>query len=606
MTFDRDRHPDYEELISASLRGDLSDAERRRLDTHLDGCASCRDTLAAFSEQRRIMGGLRHVPPPRDLGARVRAGIERRAPLGRVPWWRRPPAILAGVGGGLAVVAGALLALVLLDEPADDPEVGRNSPTPSIAVEPSPTTGEEPTVAPLETPAATAVPTLPPASLAPTSESLEPSPTASPVESTPEPEAFLAVTGPTGNQQMTVREGSPDTTTGTTLAEVETPPDATGAQTGVPIVAELSPDGQWIAFVVDLGLSGQTEIRATRVAEATPSDDPEASPPIETPVAVGETVKLADSVGGSPFVEHLFWAQDSRYLAFTVVDREDASTDAWIFDPATGEVSRLTNVGNAYAGSWVPATEGSPLLWLSTAGEEPRSYLRSFHEADQDEIVAVDPADGLYPATTNVFQPIVSPNGALVIYWTGRMDRPEGEWLFVDGGAPVLAETRRDSERGFTFEEAREVFRDVPVGEAGFESAAIRWGPDGDAFAVWEAAWTGEDLGVEAPFPDRGRVYLTRATDPRGLTEVHAIDVADVPQDSSVVDVKVDGTGMHLALTARKPIAGDLSSPEAELFLVTRNTGNVADEVEVLGSEPEQWFGPAVFTPEAWAELIGQ
>jgi hypothetical protein len=200
----------------------------------------------------------------------------------------------------------------------------------------------------------------------------------------------------------------------------------------------------------------------------------------------------------------------------------------------------------------------------------------------------------------------VSPNGALVIYWTGRMDRPEGEWLFVDGGAPVLAETRRDSERGFTFEEAREVFRDVPVGEAGFESAAIRWGPDGDAFAVWEAAWTGEDLGVEAPFPDRGRVYLTRATDPRGLTEVHAIDVADVPQDSSVVDVKVDGTGMHLALTARKPIAGDLSSPEAELFLVTRNTGNVADEVEVLGSEPEQWFGPAVFTPEAWAELIGQ
>ena len=154
-----------------------------------------------------------------------------------------------------------------------------------------------------------------------------------------------------------------------------------------------------------------------------------------------------------------------------------------------------------------------------------------------------------------MFQPIVSPNGALVIYWTGRMDRPEGEWLFVDGGAPVLAENRRDSERGFAFEEAREVFRDVPVGEAGFESAAIRWGPDGDAFAVWEAAWTGERPRRRGPYPDRGRVYLTRATDPRGLTEVHAIDVADVPQDSSVVDVKVDGTGMHLALTARKPIA---------------------------------------------------
>src|SRR5918994_1688807 len=79
----------------------------------------------------------------------------------------RRPAILAGVGGGLAVAAGALLALVLLDQPPDDPEVGRNSPTPTIAVEPSPTTGEEPTLAPLETPAASAVPTLPPASLTP-------------------------------------------------------------------------------------------------------------------------------------------------------------------------------------------------------------------------------------------------------------------------------------------------------------------------------------------------------------------------------------------------------------------------------------------------------
>ena len=604
MTFDRDRHPDYEELISASLRGDLTDDERRRLDLHLDGCATCRDTLAAFSEQRRIMAGLRHVPPPRDLGARVRAGIERRAPAGRVPWWRRPPAILAGLGGGLAVVAGALLALVLLDQPAEDPEVGRNSPTPTIAVQPSPT-AEEPTLAPLETPAATVVPTLPPASLAP-SASPEPAPTASPVESTPEPEVFLAVTGPADNQQMTVREGSADTTTGTTLAEVETPPDATGAQTGVPIAAELSPDGQWIAFLVDLGLSGQSEIRATRVGAADPSDDPDASPPLDSPVAVGQTVKLADSVGGSPFVEHLFWSADSRYLAFTVVDREDAGTDAWVFEPATAKVSQLTNVGNAYAASWVPATDGPPLLWLSTAGEEPRSYLRSFHEADQGEIVAVDPADGPYPALPDVFQPIVSPNGALVIYWTGRMDRPEGEWVFADGGTPVLAENRSDGEGGFTFEQAREVFRDVPADLGGFASAAIRWGPDSDAFAVWEAVWTGEDLGDETPYPDAGRVYLTRATDPRGLTQVHGIDVADVPEGSTVVDVKVAGTGRHLALTARKPIPGDLSTPEAELFLVTRNTGDVADEVEVLGSEAEQWFGPAVFTPEEWADLIGE
>src|SRR5688572_19721543 len=108
------RHEPFEELISASLHGELSAVERQRLDAHLDTCAECRATLAAFAEQRRIMAGLRHVAPPRDLGARVRYGIER----GRhadIPWWRRPAVLFVGVGGSLAAVAGALLALVLLN-----------------------------------------------------------------------------------------------------------------------------------------------------------------------------------------------------------------------------------------------------------------------------------------------------------------------------------------------------------------------------------------------------------------------------------------------------------------------------------------------------------
>ena len=63
------RHEPFEELISASLRhGDLTREERQRLDRHLDTCAECRATLAAFSDQRRIVAGVRHVAPPRDLG----------------------------------------------------------------------------------------------------------------------------------------------------------------------------------------------------------------------------------------------------------------------------------------------------------------------------------------------------------------------------------------------------------------------------------------------------------------------------------------------------------------------------------------------------------
>ena len=124
------RHEPFEELISGSLTGDLTDAERERLDAHLDTCAACRATLAAFADQRRIVSGLRHIAPPRDLGARVRAGVERGA-RGVVPWWRRPALMFGGVGGGLAAIAGVLLALVLLNGPTEDAEVGAATATPS-------------------------------------------------------------------------------------------------------------------------------------------------------------------------------------------------------------------------------------------------------------------------------------------------------------------------------------------------------------------------------------------------------------------------------------------------------------------------------------------
>ena len=116
------RHEPFEELISASLQGDLTADERRRLDAHLDGCDQCRQTLAAFSDQRRMLAGLRHVAPPRDLGARVRAGVESAS----IPWWRKPTTIFTAVGGTLAAVTGALLALVVLNGSPSNP--GRPEP----------------------------------------------------------------------------------------------------------------------------------------------------------------------------------------------------------------------------------------------------------------------------------------------------------------------------------------------------------------------------------------------------------------------------------------------------------------------------------------------
>jgi len=565
MSMDR-RHEPFEELISASLHGDLTDEERRSLDGHLDGCERCRQTLAAFSDQRRIVAGLRHLAPPRDLQARIRTGIEAGATA--QPWWRRPPAIFAGVGGGLAVVAGALLALVILNGSSDESPVGQPSVAPT-SVEPvaSATEGAAPTLAPLQSPAASAAPT----------PSVAPEPTATPVERSPEPDAYLAVTGPFDNQLLTVRHGP----TGEGITEADAP-------SGPPVAAELSPDGQWVAYHSEKGLSGFTEVRAVRVSESPGAGTPPSN------VAVGETVILGEGVAGSPFAEHLFWSPDSRYLAFTLIDTEGGGTDVWIFQPADGSVTQLTDVGNAYAGSWVAGDAGSSLLWVSTASETPQSHLLMFN-GGTGEIEVGDPAEGPFASASNVFQPLLSPNGSLVIYWTGRMDRSGEEWAFAEGGAPWLAENVNDGGDGYEFTSSREVFTDLTVGRDAFTAAAISWAPDSDAFAIWNAEWTGISQGSDGVYPDPRRIYLGRATDPRHVTQSHALDAGDVPADATVVDVKVAGTGRHLAITVRYPVPGDLSTPEADLLLVTRNTGNVADEVMVLNQTGPGWYGPALY-----------
>lgn len=558
------RHEPFEELISASLRhGDLTPEERDRLDRHLDDCAECRATLAAFADQRRIVAGLRHVPPPRDLHARIRAGLERRP----IPWWRRPQVAFAGIGGSLALVAGALLAFVVLNGQPNGP-TGQASPIASDAI-----------------PSASVLPSSAP-SVAPSAEpSVAPLPTEPAETPAPEPKVFVAVTGPVDNQLMTIRDGA----TGDTITEVAEP------VSGAPIAAELSPDGQWLAYITTVGETGLHEVRATRIAEAAPSDDPDAEPPIDSPVAVGETVLLGDSVGGGPFLEHLFWSPDARYLAFTLIDPDGGGADVWLFEPGTGDSVQVTDSGRAYAGSWAGSGGSGALLWVSTAGQTPRSDLVPFHHS-AGPTQLVDPTTLGFAHAENVFQPIISPDGALAIFWSGAMDRPGEEWIFVEGGAPWLAENTADGAGGFQFTDARELFGDVTIGRDAFESAAITWGGDSDAYAVWDAAWEGRPQGSdEAPYPDRDRVYFGHATDPRGLTVTHAIDREDVPDGTFVVDVKVSATGRHLVITARYPSAGILDPLRAHLLLVERNTGSVADDVTTLGDGEEGWFGPAAF-----------
>jgi len=599
------RHEPFEELISASLTDDLSAVERQRLDTHLDSCAECRATLAAFADQRRIMSGLRHVGPPRDLGARVRGGIERGR-FATLPWWRRPAVIFTGVGGGLAAVAGALLAIVLLNAPAEEAPVGAAtpSPTPVVSAEPTAlatvsapvfTQPPEPpaTLPPVLTPPPSVAPgaSVPPSTAAPTPPTIEP--TAAP-EASPEPDIYLAYTGPIESPTMAVLEepgASP-------VAEVEPP-------SGPPVAAELSPDGQWLAYITQVGQRGTSEVRATRIAEAPTPNEPGASPALASEIAVGETVVLGESLAGSPFLERMAWSPDARYLAFTLADPETAEADAWLFEPANDPEPRaLTDVGDAYAASWVAAKDGSPLLWISAAGDRPASHLHAISTQTSADAEPIDPTKDAIATAGGVFQPLLSPNGAFAIYWDGRMEQQEDEaWTFVQGGAPYLA-AHDVTEGTYEFSAERLLFSDLDIGQDAFAAAAIAWGGDGDAYAVWDSRWTGrpQSFDDEATYPDQARVYFGHATDPRGLTRIHAIDAGDLRDQATVVDVKVSPTGRHLVITALRPLDGTLSEPMADLLLVTRNTGDVPDEVQVLASGDDGWFGPAAFAIEALVE----
>lgn len=585
MTIDRSRHEAWEELVSAAVTGDVTPDERRRVEAHLADCATCRATWDAFVANRKIVGGLRHYAPPRDLYARVRGGIETGR-LSRTPWWRRPPAIFAGVTGGLAVVAGALLGLVLLD--SQQPEVGQATPTPIVSVAPTPSAEETPRVQPSpsvtpETPAPTPI-SLPPASPDPDATPA-PDPTDPPaLASSPEPDMFLALTGDSDNQALTFREGA----SGEPIGEAGTPAEA-------PIAASMTDDGEWLAFITKDQFRGLQTFRLSRLER--PADDGS--------VEIADTMELATEADGveNPFLDRLDWSHDGRYLAYTVADPETGATDAWVFDTELGEPRQLTSTGNAFAGSFlVPRDpeDTTAQLWVSTAGETPMSYVVDIADGALEDWQPIDPAELETQPFEDVFQPLVSPNGGLVIYWNGRMDPESSQPMFLEGGSPQLAELHDEGSGSgeVSIDNARNLFGDVMVEQNAFSSAGITWGPDGLSIAVWATQWTGEPQAAEGLYPDPGQVYFVRATEPGGVTQARAvdgIDQLDLPEDARIIDVKISPTLRHLLVTVAYSVPGDLAAPRADLFLV-EVVRDGPDDVIRLGDDVEGWVGPAAFS----------
>lgn len=502
MTF-RGGHVD--ELISASLTGDLTEAERAELDAHLARCERCRATLAAFKSERRILSGLPAASPPRDLAARVRAGIEGGSDRA---WWRRPIG-LAALGTSAVTVAAVALALVVLSN--QPPPVGQASGSPEATL-----------------------------SLAPSASTVE---STAPSVGPSTPPTFLAA-GQLGYLELTG-------------ASLEAPRlsfinDATGASisvgtvSGPPIAAALSPNGDWLAYITQKGETGANEVWALHLAD-------------------GAVTALGCSQA-SPFTDRLAWSPDSTYLAYTLVavdlgpasdcptNGASGTTDAWAFATATAKTRNLTHSGDTYAASFF---RNAPFeLAVSVAAPTPISngaYPVTGERDTQD-------------VANNAFLALVSPDGNRGLFWSGTMASAGGIWQFSLGGMPQISGDFRSAGPASPWV-GTPLFTDLtPVGGAAFAYGKFTWGPDSDLIAFWDGAWTGVPQSADGKYPSQQDVYVGRVS--TGLLTSSSRLGQRPPADSYVVDVTFTPDGTAAVVTIGLASAGIGDPPSAYLEIV--------------------------------------
>jgi hypothetical protein len=539
MTF-RGNHVD--ELISASLTGDLTDAERAQLGAHLARCERCRATLSAFKAERRILSGLPVSGTPRDLSARVRSGIESGRFAG--PWWRRPGSVVPMLASA-AVFAAVVLAAVFLGKLPTGP-VGQASGSPSAS----------PSSAPSSSGVASASPSA--------------GPTAPPVFLGSGQLGYLSLNG--GSLQPSHLSFMNDATGGSIDL---------GTVSGPPIAAALSPDGQWLAYITQKGETGANEVWALHLTDSS-------------------VVPLGCSEAAS-FTDRLAWSSDGTYLAFTLVaadlgsasgcpanDGAAGTADAWVYDVAHGERLRLTRSGNAYSATFMPGNDQATLL-VSFAAERP------WTEAVP---LAADPSS--LDRIEGVFLPLISADGSRAIFWNGTMTSNGGSWHFSLGGMPQLSGDFRSAGAASPWV-GTPLFGDlVLVGGEGFASGEFAWGPDSDLVAFWNGAWTGAPQSADGSYPNQQDVYLGRVSGGL-LSATSQIDLGNSVTDSSwIVDVALSGLqgNYEAAVTIGLPSAGIGDPPSARLVRATNASVGVGGGGGGGGGvEPPSWQGPAVYGP---------
>ena len=108
--------------LSPYLEGDLGDAERARLRTHLETCTACAAELDALQRTLGLLNGLPDVEPPPHLAQRIIARLrDGEGEPGRHDWLLGPLGRLSDLRAGLAALALALLAVAVLRAGGPDP-----------------------------------------------------------------------------------------------------------------------------------------------------------------------------------------------------------------------------------------------------------------------------------------------------------------------------------------------------------------------------------------------------------------------------------------------------------------------------------------------------
>jgi len=312
-------------------------------------------------------------------------------------------------------------------------------------------------------------------------------------------------------------------------------------------------------------------------------------------------VDLGTTEGSTPFTSRLAWSPDGRYLAFTKAPFDmqagkntdpngPGSTEVYLFDAANQTSTRLTSTGNAYAASWGPVGGGQELLWISMAGQNPRSLAIVFPVSEPP--VKITAAEQVASAE-GVFLPLLSPDGRRAIFWRGTMNRAGGTWSFVSAGLPYLATSATGGPPSFA--SAEPLFSDLAItGQSDtFATGEFGWSPDSNTFAFWAGSWSGNQ--EPTGYPDEHVVYVGKATDSRLLTSKSGIDLG-LAEEDRIVGVALSPDGTQAAITVGHSAAGDLASPSASLITVDTAT-KTSHEVAASSSTPG-WYGPgSYFSP---------